>query len=564
MKIVITEKQYRNILKEDVTPKVLVTLNNPLKNGYDYHLQLFGDNTRGWQMRKVGSKSPLWYGDTTTSDTIQDRTKVAKLDKLWDAQTTAEKKKTQTEYDKKLATWKKSPNYKYYLKGSFYVDNLGMPIAYSRSVEFKRNADMLKKQGMVGYDIYAESPVQHFNIAALESIRVINNALLERFRNNECFRVGLRSFKSINGVSRNTNLFTSYDADSMEQMFKAGYAGNLAEAKEKGSENLWKNLSFGDFQFGYGQLMNYVKGAKTTNPTQISKMGFYNFYSSFFAERAGTYNPYTIAGKIRALGQHLTCGPAPEKSQFLDFSKITIHDVLSVVQVFSYLIPVAGPIIAAGIGTVDAGIYYLEGKETEAAITLGLTLLPLVSRIPGIKQVGTETMKKVAKKVVTGAKLNKAEQGVMNLVNKYKDSVNNDLKAFATKAKNFADGQGMSEFKKEALQSKVKSKVKEAVAGEYGMFLSRWKGGPLQKTIKAAENTLKYYRKQLKNTNIAGVAENLQKGDLRKGANFYFAKIGNDYFSSKVGDGKVWTSLKGYTKTRQDVERNWDKYIVLA
>jgi hypothetical protein len=565
VKIVITENQYNKIIKEDVTPKVLVTLKNPLKNGYDYQLQLFGDNTRGWQMRKVGSKSLLWYGDKAGSDIITDYTKIDKLNKIWNNQTASEKTKAQTEYDKKLATWKKSGNFKNYLKGSLYSDKLGMPVHYYNSVEFKNNSKFLKNQGLVGYDIYAESPVQHFNICALESIRKVNDALLERFKNNECFRVGLSSFKGINGVSRSKNLFSSYDYDSLIAMFKTGYFNNIQTAYQtSGEDNLWKNLSFGDFQFGYGELMAYVKGAKTSNPTTISKGGFYNFYFQFFAEKAGTSNVYSIMSKIKSLGQHSTCGPAPEKNSFIDFSKVTIHDVLSVVQIFSYLIPIAGPIIAAGIGTIDAGIYFYEGKTTEAAITLGLSILPFVSRIPAIKNVGVNTWNNISKKIASGAKLDKVEAKAMALVDKYKDSVNNDLKAFAQRAKKFADGEGMSDFKKETLQKKVKNNVKEAMAGDYGVFLSRWKGGPLQKTLKASEQGIKYYRNYLKKTNLASNSQNLKPGDLRKGKNNYFAKFGEQYYTSKIGAAKNWYSVNKNKKLLQDVQSNWEKYTVLT
>jgi len=52
-----------------------------------------------------------------------------------------------------------------------------------------------------------------------------------------------------------------------------------------------------------------------------------------------------------------------------------VHDVLSLLQIVSVIIPVAGPFISLGLGLVDSGIYYAEGETNMAALTLGLSIL---------------------------------------------------------------------------------------------------------------------------------------------------------------------------------------------
>jgi hypothetical protein len=76
-------------------------------------------------------------------------------------------------------------------------------------------------------------------------------------------------------------------------------------------------------------------------------------------------------------------------------------------------IPVAGPFIAAGLGTIDSAILYSEGKKGEAALTLALSMIPFASEIPALKGVGQEVFKSIASKTVSKIPFNAEELNVV-------------------------------------------------------------------------------------------------------------------------------------------------------
>jgi len=569
MKILISESQYNYLLLEssphftwvlnansDDFKGTAVTFTNPIKDGKNYSIiknsQMYSPKTK----KQVFAK--LFWSTTSKPpyNGVSDLKLVEKLNAYFN--------KKYVEDSKTLKERR--------LEGSLFKDASNSPVKYIYSEDYTRNKQFLKDQGMLGWDAKADSASQHFNIAAFMSMQKINRMIFEnRFNNgkgegtiNNCFGVGLRENKSANGLRYDNQLLNSYDFSSFETLWKNFRGKNGGQQNISGQPDDFSDMFWGfysaDMIWGGVDFMKDIKNNFTTK-TYYSKDGWYNLYGRLYVDSAGTTDVYKIMSIIRSKPLVRGCGVSYVGDGGFVFS---IHDVLALAQVFSYLIPIAGPIIAAGIGTIDAGIYYYEGKGTEAAITLGLSILPFVSRIPVIKNIGVETMNKISKKIATGAKLDKVEAKAMKLVEKYKDSVNSDLKGFVKSAKDYVDGKGLSDFKKEALQKKVKNNVKEALAGDYGVFLSRWKGGPLQKALKATEQGLKYYKNYLKKTNLASKVDNLKKGDLRKGKNNYFVRFGNEYWTSKIGPAKSWYSVNNDTNLMQGVLKNWDKYTVVA
>jgi len=96
--------------------------------------------------------------------------------------------------------------------------------------------------------------------------------------------------------------------------------------------------------------------------------------------------------------------------------KIDDHDLSTILSLGVALIPVVGPFIAVGISLYDAASYYKEGDVKNAGLTATLALLPgastLVTKIPGIKELGAKGMSTLATKLASNSKLTKLESDV--------------------------------------------------------------------------------------------------------------------------------------------------------
>lgn len=99
-----------------------------------------------------------------------------------------------------------------------------------------------------------------------------------------------------------------------------------------------------------------------------------------------------------------------------DNYKVSDHTFNMILSIATAFIPVVGPFISAGIGLYDAGKYYEEGDTKTAGMMGMFALLPgagaIISKIPGIKELGTNGMKTLATKLSTKAPLSKLESEV--------------------------------------------------------------------------------------------------------------------------------------------------------
>jgi hypothetical protein len=84
---------------------------------------------------------------------------------------------------------------------------------------------------------------------------------------------------------------------------------------------------------------------------------------------------------------------------FINMDPHTRNTILAIGVAF---IPVVGPALSMGVAAYDAKLYWNEGKKKEAALTLFLGLLPVISKIPAIKQLGTKGMSQLATKIIAG------------------------------------------------------------------------------------------------------------------------------------------------------------------
>jgi len=119
----------------------------------------------------------------------------------------------------------------------------------------------------------------------------------------------------------------------------------------------------------------------------------------------------------------------------------TGHEVATILQIGTAFIPVIGPFISSGIGFLEAKSYWDEGNKQEATLVAIFSSLPLigsiVSKIPGVKQLGQKGMSLLASKLVKGGgkNLSKAESEVASAVAKYSPEIKEELKKLAPKLK---------------------------------------------------------------------------------------------------------------------------------
>jgi len=96
--------------------------------------------------------------------------------------------------------------------------------------------------------------------------------------------------------------------------------------------------------------------------------------------------------------------------------KIDDHTASTILSIATAFIPVVGPFISAGIQLYDAAKYYKEGDSKSAGMQVMFALLPgagaVISKIPGVKQLGTNGMKTLATKLSTKVPLTKLESEV--------------------------------------------------------------------------------------------------------------------------------------------------------
>lgn len=96
--------------------------------------------------------------------------------------------------------------------------------------------------------------------------------------------------------------------------------------------------------------------------------------------------------------------------------KVDDHTLNTILAIGTAFIPVVGPFISAGISLYDAGKYYSEGDTKTAGLVGMFALIPgaasVVSKIPGVQQLGAKGMSTLATKLSSGSKLTKLESEV--------------------------------------------------------------------------------------------------------------------------------------------------------
>jgi hypothetical protein len=114
------------------------------------------------------------------------------------------------------------------------------------------------------------------------------------------------------------------------------------------------------------------------------------------------------------------------------------HDVLSVLEFGSLFVGPIGPLLSAGFGLGNAGLYLKEGDTKAAGLFFMFSLLPFVDKIPGFKKISESVFNNLAKKLSSkGGKitLTPLENGVLKSIKAnegvLKSELNNKVKQMA-------------------------------------------------------------------------------------------------------------------------------------
>jgi hypothetical protein len=152
------------------------------------------------------------------------------------------------------------------------------------------------------------------------------------------------------------------------------------------------------------------------------------------------------------------------QSQF--FKSIDPHTLATVLSIGAMFIPIVGPFLAAGIGLADASLYAKEGDSKTAGLVAAFSLLPavgsVVSKIPGVKQLGAKGMAALASKLSKGAQItNPVEIAVINGINLNKNLVQSGLNSHVRTVAQQSASRAVNNAAKSELTQLAKYGVKE-------------------------------------------------------------------------------------------------------
>jgi hypothetical protein len=171
------------------------------------------------------------------------------------------------------------------------------------------------------------------------------------------------------------------------------------------------------------------------------------------AQKVGLFSPTTSSDATQTYGrtpsgQKIQSNPV-DASQVGNFNEkpvypIDAHGLNTILSIGTAFIPVVGPFISAGISLYDAKTYYDQGDTKTAGLTAFLSLLPgignIVSKMPGVKQLGAKGMSQLALKISkngASTKLTKTETQIVNYlknnINVVKGEVDKTIKTLANK-----------------------------------------------------------------------------------------------------------------------------------
>jgi hypothetical protein len=213
------------------------------------------------------------------------------------------------------------------------------------------------------------------------------------------------------------------------------------------------------------------------------------------------------------------------------------HTLMSIAQIGTSFIPFVGPLISAGIGLADAKMYYSEGDKKTAGITAALSMIPfvgsLVSKIPGVKQLGSKGISLLASKLSKGSKnLTKAESEIVNAVKTYSSQVQSELTKMGPKLKGVVKELEM--YKGNFIKKYGQQKYNELIVKYLSDGIDKKTLLSQIKNVNIPKNKIvKVYRAGEKKSEMFYVSPN--KDYVLK----YYKKPNNEMYSMKLNLGRV-------------------------
>jgi hypothetical protein len=348
-------------------------------------------------------------------------------------------------------------------KDSIWKDKNGVGVPYNKSVDFESTEKMLQANGLntkiKSSSITPQNPSHHMNLVAVENIRSLTNLVQSNTgANYGCMAYGLSSLgntkslgttNSVPGNSSNvgcSKTITNYSKSTASKLNECGKAAwNVAPVSsttgEMSNKNIEKSLSGGkfvqkapngyegvfliDFYFSFGEILKDVKttevlswaGGSSTGPgTPMAPEGWFNFFVNFYGNYTKAYNSIKT--------QRVTCFVSPNKQG------VDPHTVFQTLGIASSFIPGVGLFIAAGFGLLDATTYFIEGKTTEGGVATFISLIPFISKVPGVQSFAKQTFESLVKKLLSNSALSKVEQRAYNFIKANKQQLQREVNAY--------------------------------------------------------------------------------------------------------------------------------------
>ena len=332
---------------------------------------------------------------------------------------------------------------------SIYKDASGKPVPYYRSVDFTTNKQSLTQYGLnVNLQMpRPENQIHHFNLTAIYNLREIARKLQSILGGGYgCMAYGLTSIgntKSVSikgrtGYATCSNKLDSYSSVNGSKLIQCG-STSFGETK-KG----YAFVFLMDFYFSFDKILADVNGYKDISlQTPMFPDGAVEFFRKLY--QGDSYN--TITNEILKAPQ-VGC---------LNATKTNPHDILAGSAMLLGLIPMVGPLLALGIGSVDAALYYYEGNTKAAGITLLISLIPIVSKIPAVKAIANTTLDGLAQKAVTNGLLTSEERAALNIIDKNKNVLAKEVETYSNSMKTKAA---------DAIRNQAKGLGKELTKGK--------------------------------------------------------------------------------------------------
>lgn len=190
--------------------------------------------------------------------------------------------------------------------------------------------------------------------------------------------------------------------------------------------------------------------AKPTQPASSTNL---NLQGKTLAPKYGPQKPLTPEEYYKKYGM------TPSEAE---------HKNNQIFAIGASFFPVIGPLVSAITGLADAKQYYDEGDNVSAGVVGAFSLLPyvgpVVSKIPGVKQLGQKGMAALAAKIAKGTPITDAtELAVINGINSNRSLVQSGLNS---QVKTLAQ-QSSSRVTDQTLKSQLTKVAKDGVK-EFG------------------------------------------------------------------------------------------------